>query len=132
MDLGVDQIDSEHKAQIGLLLAFEQSLLAGDGKDDLVIILDRLIEFSDLHFLSEQMLMRMTAYPGIDAHELDHDRLLAQVRKLQTSFNTGNRELTESDVTTLKLWLADHIRGMDSAFAQFLIEKNSMKAEPKS
>jgi hemerythrin-like metal-binding protein len=118
--LGEALIDDEHRAQIDLMTAFEKSLRAGDSKDDLVILLDRLIEFTSLHFLSEQTMMWQRGYPGREVHEQEHERLLGQVRKLRDSFHSGDRDLTVADLVTLRSWLTDHIRTMDRAFAAFL------------
>ena len=123
--MGEALIDDEHRAQIDLMIAFETSLLAGESKDDLVIRLDRLVEFTSLHFLSEQTMMWQRGYPGRDAHEQEHDRLLEQARKLCASFSTGDRDLTLADLTTLKRWLTDHIRTRDRAFATYLAKSAS-------
>lgn len=66
--LGQDALDLEHQGQIDLLLAVEMGLRGAAGKAQLHTLLDRLIEFSNIHFMSEQVLMREQAYPGLPAH----------------------------------------------------------------
>lgn len=123
--LGDELIDSEHRAQIRLLELFEKSLAEGKEKDDLVIILDRLIEFTNLHFMSEEMHMQAHAYPGLGVHTKEHDMLLDQARKIQAAFNSDDRRMTGEELATLRRWLVDHIRTKDQAFVLYLEKRNA-------
>ena len=78
--LGQDALDLEHQGQIDLLLAVEAELRGAADKAQLATLLDRLIEFTNIHFMSEQLVMRQQAYPGLPAHEAEHDQLINQMR----------------------------------------------------
>jgi hemerythrin len=118
--LGQDALDLEHQGQIDLLLAVEMELRGAAGKAQLHTLLDRLIEFSNIHFMSEQVLMREQAYPGLPAHEAEHDQLMDQMRDFQKRIESGERTLTAADLSTLRDWVLRHIRTKDTAFAQYL------------
>ncbi len=120
LELGEEVMDGEHAAQIRLLESFEKGLLGGRAKDELVIVLDRLVEFTNLHFMSEEILMQQRSYPGLGLHVKEHDSLLEQVRKIQTTFNDGDQTMTETELKTLRAWLIDHIRTKDHAFVAYL------------
>lgn len=128
MELGEEVMDGEHAAQIRLLESFEKGLLGGGSQDDLVIVLDRLVEFTNLHFMSEEILMQQRAYPALGLHVKEHDGLLDQVRKMQEVFNTGDQTMTAGELTTLRAWLIDHIRTKDHAFVLYL---EKMRAEER-
>ena len=61
MDAG-SALDTEHQGQIDLLLKVENELRGAANPDRLASLLDHLIEFTDIHFMSEQVLMREAAH----------------------------------------------------------------------
>ena len=69
-------LDAEHQGQIDLLLQVEKEFSGAANPARLALLLDRLIEFTDIHFMSEQVLMRERAYPGLPAHEEEHSQLI--------------------------------------------------------
>ena len=88
--LGWRPLDFEHQGQIELLLAVEAELRGTADKARLAMMLDQLIEFTNIHFMSEQVLMRELAYPGLRAHEAEHDHLMDQMRDFQKRTNQAN------------------------------------------
>lgn len=120
VELEEEVMDGEHAAQIRLLESFERGVQEGRNKDELVIVLDRLVEFTNLHFMSEEILMQQRAYPALGVHVKEHDSLLEQVRKIQSVFNTGDQTMTVEEIETLRTWLIDHIKTKDQAFVIFL------------
>lgn len=120
--LGEDALDLEHQGQIDLLLAVETELRGAADKAQLRTLLDRLIEFTNIHFMSEQVLMREQAYLGLSAHEAEHDQLMDQMRDFQKRIEPGERTLTAADLSTLRGWVLQHIRTKDTAFAQYLTD----------
>lgn len=129
IELGEELMDGEHAAQLRYMDAFEKALRAGESKVDMVICLDRLVEFTNLHFISEQILMQEHGYPAIAKHAEEHERLLEQVRKMQAMFNQGDQSLTEQELAMLRDWLIHHIGTTDKTFVQWL---NSQKGADES
>jgi len=113
-------LDAEHQGQVRLLLDIEEELSAAADRTRAGVLLDRLIEYSNIHFMSEQVLMREHAYPGLPAHEVEHDQLMDQMRDFQKGVETGERILVPADVSTVRDWVLRHIRVKDRAFAQYL------------
>ncbi|CAA7627388.1 bacteriohemerythrin [Magnetospirillum sp. SS-4] len=117
---GQNGMDKEHKIQIGLLVALEQALATGKSHPELLVILEQLVDYTNIHFMSEQMLMRLYAYPDIAAHEAAHDRLIDQARRVMEDFASGELTMVSAGLLTLKQWLIDHIRTDDHAFHRHL------------
>jgi hemerythrin-like metal-binding protein len=113
-------MDAEHKVQIGLIQALEQSLQQGQGRSDISYILSQLVEYTNIHFMSEQLLMRLHAYPDFGEHEMEHDHLIEQLRKVEAGFVAGDSEMTSSEITLLKRLVIDHIKTHDQTFAKYL------------
>lgn len=83
-------------------------------------ILDQLVAYTAVHFMAEQLLMRLHGYSGFDAHQQEHDRLIEQVQELQQRFRSGDMTLTLATIDSLEAWLVGHIHGMDQALSAFL------------
>jgi hemerythrin-like metal-binding protein len=120
------EMDGEHKVQIGLIHALEQSLHQGQGRSDISSILSQLVEYTNIHFMSEQLLMRLHAYPDIGGHEMEHDHLIEQLRKVEEGFAAGDSEMTTSEITMLKHLVIDHIKTHDQTFSRYLTNPDTM------
>ncbi len=116
-------MDSEHRVQLGLVNALCQTLEQGADKATVVAVLDRLVSYTDAHFMAEQLLMRQYAYPLYEAHELEHDRLVEKVHELQRNYETGETQLTLDTAHSLRAWLLAHTNNTDHAFADYLNER---------
>ncbi|MGA8155403.1 MAG: bacteriohemerythrin [Rhodoplanes sp.] len=120
--LGQDALDREHQGQIDLLLAIETELGGAGDTARLAALLDQLIEYTNIHFMSEQVEMRQQVYPGLPAHEAEHDQLMEQMRDFQQRIASAERTLDAADISTLRDWVLRHIRSKDAAFAEYLID----------
>ena len=61
--VGFDQIDGEHRVQLGLLSAVRNAVAEGRGETEVNEILEQLVDYTKVHFMSEELLMRLHAYP---------------------------------------------------------------------
>jgi hemerythrin len=120
---GEKTIDSEHDVQMQLLDSLSHALQQVDGLSPANYILDQFIEFSDIHFLSEQLVMRLHGYPGYEPHLEEHTRLMKKVREIRSSVNSGEAKIGFQPVQQLREWLLTHIAIEDVAFGEFLRSK---------
>lgn len=114
------QVDGEHKVQLKLLSALEAAVDGKRGVDRLDEILDHYISYSELHFMSEQLLMRLYAYPGYDDHIAAHDELIDRMREIRRCHEDGDDAGLHSAVAAQKSALLDHLREHDREFDAFL------------
>lgn len=119
---GNSEMDSEHQVQISLMHALERSLAQGRGKSDISSILNQLVEYTNIHFMSEQLLMRLHAYPDFGAHEMEHDHLIEQLRKVEAGFAAGDSDMTAAEIAMLQRLVVDHIQTHDRAFSAYLAD----------
>ena len=120
---GEKSIDSEHDVQLQLLDSLTRTLTKGDGIAAAGYILDQFIEFSDMHFLSEQLVMRLHGYPGYEPHLEEHTRLMKKVREIRGSIQHGEQQIGLQLILELRDWLLTHIASEDVAFGEFLKNK---------
>ena len=110
--------DAEHHVQLGLAQTLCEA--AGAGVDMALTreILDQLVAYSDVHFLSEQLLMRLCGYPDYDDHMSDHDRLMMKLEAAK-QYGDGAQTITSSDAENILALLAQHISTKDRCFVDF-------------
>lgn len=124
---GVDSMDGEHRLQVGLVNALEDLVRHKLDQSLIVKTMAQLVDFTNVHFLSEELMMRLYAYPQHDAHKLEHGRLVEQVDDLRRRLEAGEEQQVVSTIEGLRKWLVEHVRSMDQAFALWCA-KNSIRA----
>ena len=65
---GVAEMDQEHALELQIVRSI-QAALADSDHDKVSELLQQLEDFTNAHFLAEQLLMRLHAYPGYEAHQ---------------------------------------------------------------
>lgn len=116
--LGQEPADGEHGVQVQLLEALQAELRRGGGRGAATELVDRLLVFSDMHFGSEELVMRLRSYPRYGEHVEEHRRLLEHLRDVEERVRDGHD--ASALVAELGRWLAGHIATHDRAFAQHL------------
>ena len=111
--VGLADVDHEHGLQVALVRALENSVHEGTSARRGTGILSQLLDYTEAHFLAEEMLMRLAGAEGYEAHVADHDRLVSQLSDLKTRVEEGKELITDATVATLKEWLTIHVRQLD-------------------
>lgn len=116
LDVGHEAMDHEHHMQIALVSAFvdalEQRRPAMARK-----LADQLLEYSQVHFGSEQLLMESSGYPEREAHALEHEAFLGQMRELKRAFAAGEEDLATTAALDLRSALGSHMADADRRLA---------------
>lgn len=126
--VGEKSIDAEHDLQMQLLDSLSQAIQRGGELSPMKYILQQFIEFSDMHFLSEQLVMRLHGYPGYEPHLEEHTRLMKKVREIRANLLRGENEPSLVLVKELRDWLMQHIASEDAAFGVYLKTKEGAAA----
>jgi hemerythrin-like metal-binding protein len=114
------QIAGEHDLQIQLMRALGEAIEAGD-RPLILEVLARLEDTTNAHFLGEQLLMRLHAYPGYEVHSHEHDRLIEELGRLRAALAGGpHANLPPDFAGTMERWLLIHMNTMDQALAAYL------------
>lgn len=112
--------DSEHEVQLGLLR--ELCKAAGDNGDPAVVaeILERLIDYSEAHFMSEELLMRLKSYDDYEDHVEDHVMMLDTLRGIAASHTRGESALVAGRAAETLDFIGNHIATRDRRFADYV------------
>jgi len=127
--IGIPEMDAQHARWIQLIERFRAAasdhMLEQAGLDAAAHALEKLLEYTQCHFTSEERFLADRRYPGIDDHRRTHRELEAKVVAL-----LGEIRAHKTNTTPLKLnlfvtvWLMEHIMQEDDKYARFLRGKS--------
>ncbi|MGB0683791.1 MAG: bacteriohemerythrin [Magnetovibrionaceae bacterium] len=115
-----ETLGDEHALQIRLLGALEQALQNGADRAAIDDLFEQLISFTDAHFMSEGLLMRLHAYPEYEAHMEEHDQLITEIRTIQEIYSVDDSNDAVGHLGKLTPWVMRHMMTKDRAFEDFL------------
>ncbi len=124
----VASMDREHAGQLSLLNDLKAAVRGGAPDKLVYALLDELVEHTNLHFLSEQLAMKLHAYEASESHFLEHQRLLAEVQNLKRGLETGMAPDKYSLIEALRSWLIVHIQTADKTLAEYLSTRTTQQA----
>jgi hemerythrin-like metal-binding protein len=118
--VNIGSIDAQHQMLFAIGRELYAAMSTGQGKTVLGRILDRLVQYTTVHFAHEERLMQLHHYPDFAKHKAQHDELVKQVQAFQTEFESGRATMAVQVLQFLKDWLESHIKGSDFAYAPCL------------
>src|SRR5437016_12055146 len=120
-------MDREHTGQLNLLNDLKAAVRGGAPDTLVYTLLNELVEHTNLHFLSEQLAMKLHAYESYESHFLEHERLLLEVQNLKRSLATGTATDKQSLIEALRSWLVVHIQTADKTMAAYLTTRDAQQ-----
>ncbi len=114
------ETDREHEIQLGLMRAL--CAAAGENRDFAQIgeILDKLIAYSEAHFASEELLMRLKSYDDYEDHVEDHEFMLDTLRTIASRHAAGDSSLIAGQAAEALSFIGKHIATRDRRFADYV------------
>jgi hemerythrin len=130
LSVGVTVIDDQHKTWIDHYNRVVEAIESGRGPAPVTQTLGFLIDYTNVHFTTEEGFMSQAGYPGLDAHKGKHEELRGTVANLVQDFEEeGETHSLEGAVETfLGNWLIAHIRDTDRLFGAFVKENGIVVA----
>ena len=119
----IGSVDAQHQALFAIAGELYSAMMAGQSKLAMGKILDRLVQYTKMHFAHEERLMQLHGYPGLEAHKAEHQALTAKVLKFQEDFKQGQVNISVQLLQFLRTWLENHIKGSDRRYSPFLKSK---------
>jgi hemerythrin-like metal-binding protein len=117
---GVDTMDTEHRLQVSLVNALEEAIRTESDPALADRTLQQLVDFTSVHFHSEELMMRLYSYPQLENHALAHAKLMEQVLQIRAHHRAKEAPEVMETIRELRGWLVNHIKSMDQAFALWL------------
>ena len=118
-------VDNEHRIQLGMLKALCDAVEAGEPAEKVHELLEQLTAYSELHFMSEELLMRMYSYPDYDDHVLDHEAMTERLKQIMQRYSEGKDSMALQTAIEMLEFLVGHINSRDQALNDFLVTTQS-------
>jgi hemerythrin len=125
MEVGVEEIDAQHKELIDRLNTVTYMGLKSTSKEETQKTLDFLSEYIIKHFRDEEELQKRSEYPKFEWHREQHQFYIAEVEKLKQEFAmNGNSPKYTTDLSkSIIVWILRHIQSVDVEFGKFYNSK---------
>ena len=124
LETGVDEMDREHALELQIVRSIQQALAESE-RGRVSALLQQLEDFTNAHFLAEQLLMRLHAYPGYEAHQEEHDRLMAELAEIRLTLQADDAPDSIQAAENLERWLIAHIQSSDQSLAEYLKQQGA-------
>ena len=128
--LNITEIDDQHKQLVNIINELFDAMMDGRGYDILDDIFNRLIEYADYHFATEEKYFDQFQYVESEKHKEEHRYYVEQVNELKKAYDAGKkiREGSENIISIdlwklLESWLTDHLKTSDKNYAPLFIKK---------
>ena len=124
--IGIPKFDGHHRRQMELINEYVKALDAGKSNQELIPMLMALIEYTKMHFNSEDAFFSKVGYPKAESHRKEHDYLSKQLLEYHLKIK-HNQDVDSSAVMNyLKEWLIKHINGPDREYSTFASTKSAV------
>ncbi|MEW5774257.1 MAG: bacteriohemerythrin [Thermodesulfobacteriota bacterium] len=128
LELGVEEIDDQHKALVGYCNDLVAAVRAGRGPQAVARIMGRLREYTVAHFAAEERHMQRIGYPELERRRAVHADMTGRVKDFQHRICQHDAPDPAEVRAFLKEWLIGHILGQDLKIAAF--QKSRESAPP--
>jgi hemerythrin len=116
----VRQFDTQHQKLFQIINSLADGMRVGKGEDVIREVVGQLAVYTRTHFLQEEVAMGQTSYPGLPAHQAQHNKLMADVEKYKNDLDEGRKPNTIAVLNFLQKWLVEHIQHSDKAYSDHL------------
>jgi hemerythrin len=128
LDIGIAEIDSQHRQLHALLQRLKQSTDKRYGFASDAILAELVIQ-TRIHFAVEESLMRLLSFPDTEDHVEEHRKLTEQLEKLRK--RAQDFEVANGLTSFIQTWLVDHVNHFDREFVgHFLARGVDHQASP--
>ena len=124
LEVGVKEIDRQHKTLIGRATALQKAISDHKPKDEVVALLAGFVHQVSSHFVWEERLMESCGYQGYADHQRAHGMLLEQMRALHQELVSGDVSPGKGVALFIQVWAEHHIAGTDKPLAEFILKSN--------
>jgi hemerythrin len=113
-------MDDQHGILMDTMNELRLAAVRGLGREQVSEIMDRLIEFTRMHFWSEEQLMEQYGFSGLAEHRAEHQRILALTLQSAHRVQHGEKMQMRPLLCFLRELYSEHIEGMDREYGPWM------------
>lgn len=116
-------MDDQHGILMDTMNELRLTLLHGSDRGNAGEILYRLIEYTQMHFRSEETLMELNGYPDLPEHRAAHRDILTRMRQSPEYVFHGSAANLRSFLGLLRDGYIRHIETLDQRYGPWLNDR---------
>lgn len=117
--VGIKTIDDQHKQLVDMINTMHTAVAESGQHCPAPEMVARLKIYAAEHFHVEEGYMQAFAYPGLEAHQKEHQSFCDAVQTFEDNCTSDSANAAEV-LDFLKQWLTEHILGVDVQMGRFL------------
>lgn len=121
--VNVEEIDNQHMKLLALVNTLHAAVESQIDKSVLHQMLVDLVEYTRLHFATEERLMAEHGLSQLKLHQREHHLLLRHLNELTKSVSNGRYPTFFSDYDVSNDWFLNHILNFDKELGEQLNTK---------
>ncbi len=122
--VGIDLFDEQHKELVNMINALYNAFLAGEAQEKAIEIVNKMLDYTDFHFKSEEKYFEMHNYPESEEHKAIHKSFVEKTLELKKGLEDGSKTISYEIMNFLREWLIKHIMGEDKKYSTFFKDNN--------
>ncbi len=122
--VGVQAMDDQHGILMDTVNELRVQLVQGADRSRITEQLERLIEFTGMHFGCEESLLERHGYPQIAHHRSEHQRLMTEIRQALDRVEHGTVADLQPLLDLLRGWYVEHVETLDRPYGEWLNAQN--------
>jgi hemerythrin-like metal-binding protein len=120
LSVGLESVDRQHRLLIGCINDLGDAVTQGRGGFMLQRVLERLRNYTRVHFAYEEAMFKVYDYESADDHAAAHAAFVRMLEACEQRHAAGEGRVGEELLLYLSRWLSDHIQVEDRAYARVL------------
>jgi hemerythrin len=121
LNIGIDVIDQQHRRIVDYINQLDDAYSSAHSQKEIGNLVTALVDYTISHFGFEESLQEEAGYPFVKAHKRVHVLFTRRVSDFQKRLE-NNEDISEELNSLLVIWLANHIKGDDSDYAECVRE----------
>lgn len=115
-EINIDGIDDQHRQLVGIINELSDAMMVQKGYMSVPHTLDKLVDYIQFHFTTEEESMRKANYPALNKHCREHLAITRKILDFKANYSK-NAEINSGEVLNFLCdWLKEHIVVSDNDF----------------
>ena len=123
--VGIATIDQQHQQLFELVNQLHQFISAGQSDAVVAPTFSELVACTRQHFLAEEAMMSEFSFPGLEAHRLEHEKIIRAALRFIGDYEAGEKRFSVQLLDFMIDWLTTHILVTDMHYSQYLLAKGA-------
>ncbi|PKP12023.1 MAG: hypothetical protein CVU09_00550 [Bacteroidetes bacterium HGW-Bacteroidetes-4] len=124
-ELGIQEMDEQHKQLIDLVNAMHASLKQGKNKKEVKDNIRSFVDFASYHFGNEEQYFEQFGFSDTKDHTQEHKAFVKEILQFQSDYSANKIKFLDDFMQFIKKWLHKHFSVSDKKYAA-LFKQNGL------